>query len=407
MTFTRPPLQALPIFGRLRVFTTLLALGLASPVHAQDQTVLFNVGDAGVTKAVTNWGMGTIGGYDVMQSGIINMGADEIDLVIMPFALDGVFVNGNFTDLSTGAKQLIADGMAIARLAKPTQPVILSAGNGPAADYITGPNRVHVSRWAETMLATKRYAETNSPGQPVVWMSPFNEPDYGPWNMGNSQDLYDIIALLQANPSFSPTKLGGAANLNVDTAVGWYDAIKSRHPIGTTHAIGGSVNSYVNFFNTVAANGDASYCPELHCLGEAIIGAEHRMGGGIYWLRVDRARGAFAKACQGKRLGYAADWGRWTAAAVYRGTNGVVQAFLGGNERMGAETSYRFFSKDRDVFLQRRRTTPGFHVEQRAHAGAGGEHRFGRGCPAAVHRTLYHRRPPQQQSHGSGRRQHR
>jgi len=101
---TQQPLHTLPRFCRLGVFTTLFALSLVTPVHAQDHTVLFNVGDAGVTKTVTNWGVGTIGGYDVMQSGIINMGADEIDLVIMPFALEGVFVNGTFTGLTTGAK---------------------------------------------------------------------------------------------------------------------------------------------------------------------------------------------------------------------------------------------------------------------------------------------------------------
>ena len=56
------------------------------------------------------------------------------------------------------------------------------------------------------------------------------------------------------------------------------------------------------------------------------------------------------KACQGQRLGYADDLANWTAAAVYRGTNGAVQAFLGGSERMATTTSYRFFSKDRDVF---------------------------------------------------------
>jgi hypothetical protein len=46
----------------------------------------------------------------------------------------------------------------------------------------------------------------------------------------------------------------------------------------------------------------------------------------------------------------AEDLGKWTAAAVYRGTNGSVQAFFGGSERMATTTSYRLFSKDRDVF---------------------------------------------------------
>ena len=53
---------------------------------------------------------------------------------------------------------------------------------------------------------------------------------------------------------------------------------------------------------------------------------------------------------RGNRLGYADNTNNWTAAAVYRGTNGAVQAFLGGNERMATTTRYQFFAMDRDVF---------------------------------------------------------
>jgi hypothetical protein len=70
----------------------------------------------------------------------------------------------------------------------------------------------------------------------------------------------------------------------------------------------------------------------------------------MYSGAAELARGNFVKACQGQRLGYSEDRTKWTAAAVYRGTNGAVQAFLGASERMGVTTSYRFFSKDRDVF---------------------------------------------------------
>jgi len=39
----------------LAALATSLTLVLVSPLRAQDHTVLFNVGDPGVTKAVTNW----------------------------------------------------------------------------------------------------------------------------------------------------------------------------------------------------------------------------------------------------------------------------------------------------------------------------------------------------------------
>ena len=83
---------------------------------------------------------------------------------------------------------------------------------------------------------------------------------------------------------------------------------------------------------------------------ETIMGANYGLQGAIWWGTAERARGEFVKACQGQQLGYADDWTKWTAAAVYRGTNGAVQAFIGASERMATTTSYRFFSKDRDVF---------------------------------------------------------
>src|SRR2546426_3046917 len=79
-------------FGTL---VALLVLALVSPLRAQDHTVPFSTSEQGVSKAVTNWGMGIVGGADVIKSGLIHMGADQIDVIIIPFTLMDPLANGD------------------------------------------------------------------------------------------------------------------------------------------------------------------------------------------------------------------------------------------------------------------------------------------------------------------------
>jgi hypothetical protein len=84
--FIAPPLlHTLNRFWRLGTFLVLVALVFASQVRAQDHNVVFSTSDPGVSKAVTNWGAGTVGEADVMKNMLIYMGAAQIDVVIMPF----------------------------------------------------------------------------------------------------------------------------------------------------------------------------------------------------------------------------------------------------------------------------------------------------------------------------------
>jgi hypothetical protein len=316
---------------------------VTNPIRAQDHTVIFSTSDPGISKAITNWGIGVVGGSDVIQSGLIYMGAGQIDEVLIPFTVMDPLTNGQ---LSAASKTELTGSLTVANLAGP-KPLFISSGTGDGVNswYITGGNRVDPNRWASNMIATQLYLN-----RPILWASPFNEPDYGPWNQGSQQDLYDIMGLLHSSTNFSSTLLAGGTTLNDDNAVGWYDFVKSRAAIGTTHCLAGSVASYVNWMNDVNSSSGFALNPEAHNLVEVITGAEYGLRGAIWWLSSELARGSFVKACQGQQLGYADDWPKWTAAAVYRGTNGAVQAFLGGSERMGTTTSYRFFSKDRDVF---------------------------------------------------------
>lgn len=337
------PLCALNCFRRIVGFIVLFFLVLVVPVRAQDHTVIFSTSAPGVSRAITNWGIAVFGGLDVIQSGLIYMGSNQIDEVLIPFTMMDPLTNGQ---LSAASKTQLNENLAVANLVG-TKPIFISSGTADGVNswYITGANRVDPNRWASNMIATQLFLS-----RPILWASPFNEPDYGSWNQGSPQDLYDIMGLLQSSTNFSATLLAGGTTLNDDNAVYWYDFVKSRAAIGTTHCLGGSFASYVNWMNDVNSSGGFALNPEAHNLMEVIAGAQYGLKGAIWWLSSPLARGSFVNACQGQQLGYADDWPKWTAAAVYRGTNGTVQAFLGGSERMGVATSYRFFSKNRDVF---------------------------------------------------------
>jgi hypothetical protein len=329
-------------FKRSGAFVALLVL--ISPVCAQDHTILFSPSDPGVTRSITNWGMDTgVISFDVAQRDLIFMGTNTVNFVQVAFEANAPLTNN---DLSAAQKVDLTNMLNLASMAPSANRWIMSCGTGAGVDpwYQSGTGTVYPDRWAALMCAWQRNFNK------TMWITqPFNEPDYG-WGQGSQQNLYDIMGDLRASNNFVGTRLGGGCTLNCDYANSWYDSIASRAFVGTTHAINGSVSGYVSFIQNVLANNAMPLNPEVHNLGEAIIGANYGLQGVSWWLAAELARGSFANTCQGQRLGYADDWTKWTAAAVYRGTNGVVQAFLGGSERMGATTSYRFFSKDRDVF---------------------------------------------------------
>ena len=325
-------------------FVFLFALDLVSQVRAQNHTIVFDTGAPGVNAAITNWGLDTTwASSDNMQRGLIFMGTNQVTIVRVGFLANAPLTNN---DISPAQKATLQSMASLAAMAGTNAVWDMSSATGAGVDpwYQSGTGTVYPDRWAAAMEACQRYYNRK------MWMAePFNEPDYG-WGQGSQQNLYDIIGYLQASTNFPGTAMAGGSTLNCDYATAWYDYIASRASLGTTHCLAGSVSSYVGFIQNVIASGDTPFHPEAHNLAETLIGANYGLGGVIWWGTAELARGKFVKACQGQRLGYADDWTKWTAAALYRGTNGAVQAFLGGSERMGAATSYRFFSKDRDVF---------------------------------------------------------
>ncbi|TAK94034.1 MAG: ricin-type beta-trefoil lectin domain protein, partial [Verrucomicrobia bacterium] len=317
-------------------------------VQAQDHTVTFNTTDPGITRSITNWGLDTgWPNYDNMYRGLVFMGTNTVNLVQVVFEMFSPVTN----DITPQMKLDLTNMVNLASQTSTNARWILSSGTGGGVDsyYQSGTGTVFPDRWATMMSAWQRNYKTNFSNRTMFMAQPFNEPDWG-WGQGSQANLYDIIGLLQTSNNFSGVRFGGGCTLDCGAATSWYNAVDSRVAVGTTHCLNGSASSYVGFIQTVLANGDMPFASEVHNLGEVIIGANYGLQGGVWWGTAELARGSFAKTCQGQRLGYAENLANFTAAAVYRATNGAVLAFLGGDERHGVATSYRFFCKDRDVF---------------------------------------------------------
>ena len=324
----------------------LVSLLFAIALQAQDHTVIFNTTDPGVTKSISTWGMDTTwASYDNIRGGIIYMGTNQIDVIRVGFMVnDALDASGQ---LSAAAKTTLDTMKNVANSAgdKPWMFSPVTAA-GVNAWFKTSSTDVNTTRWVQAMDAAKQYLNKS-----ILWAEPFNEPDYSPWNEGTTANLYDIMGLLQADTNFSSTLLAGGSTLSCGNANYWYDAVKSRAAIGTTHCLAGTFANYTNWLQDVKSSGDFVLNPEVHNTVEVIAGAEYGLQGGIWWGTSDLGRGQFVKSCQGKRLAYAEDQARFSAAAVYRAPDGVIRCFAGSSERQGLTTSYKFICADRDVWF--------------------------------------------------------
>lgn len=206
----------------------------------------------------------------------------------------------------------------------------------------------NAQNWAKLIEVTAQMHQ--DAGFNVVTVSPFNEPDFSVTGQGTMQDFYNICGEIKSNTFFDGIRVSGGNTLNPDFALDWYNFLKDRLDEGNTHQLAGSFDSYANFYQTVRADGNHGTNDELHNVMEAMVGVEYGLQTGIWWYTAEYARGELAKASNGMRLAYAEDRPNWTAAAVYRQTNGTVQAFGGVSERQARPTNFNFISKDRVVY---------------------------------------------------------
>ncbi len=326
---------------------------LISPVslRAQDRTVLFSATGTGVSKAATNWGLDTAWySEDNVRRGVVFMGSNQVDVVRISFTPTSALVNG---DLQANEIAILTNRLNwVSKWTRPATTVCINE-DSPSVDawFKLGNGYIDPARWAQLIDVTTRRAQES--GRTVSGVSPFNEPDlYRAERLADMTTFFDTVGVLTNNLRFitNNIRIGGGNTLNTDQANSWYNFLKSRLGEGNTHQLAGSFDNYASFFQNVAASGDHPSNDELHNVMEAMVGVEYGLQTGIWWGTAERARGEFVKASDGKRLGYAEHRANWTAASVYRATNGAVQAFVGESERQALPTTYRFFSSDRDVF---------------------------------------------------------
>lgn len=333
----------------LTVPPRLLAIALLALTStlAQDRTLLFDTSGTGVSKPITEWGADTAWPDRAnMVRSIAFMGIGEIDLVRATFPMNAALTNGQLT---TAQLADIANRVQLANLAGANKPLTLTADTGAGVDpWFKSGTQVIPVRWVETITAAVRAYRGH--GKTISVISPFNEPDYG-WDQGTTGNLFDILGLLAAHPEYTGITYAGGSTLNCDSALAWYNPIRSRISEGTTHQLAGSFDTYAAFYQTVVANGHKAVNEELHNVGEAIVGAEYGVTSGTWWAAAERTRGHFVRANQGQRLAYAEHRPNWTAAAVYRGPDTRVRAFVGSSERQAVTTSFRFVTRDRKVFF--------------------------------------------------------
>lgn len=335
---------------RFCAFAVLFVFLTAGPACAQDRTVLFGVSEAGVSKAATNWGLDTAW-YDEnnLRRGAAFMGSNRVDVVRISFTTTNALVAGQL-----GAVQLniLTNRLTwVDRWANPATKVCINEDSPTIDPWYYDGSVVNSTNWAANIVAHAKRAKEW--GRTVVAVAPFNEPDfYRAERQASMQKFYDTAGFLVTNSLITTNniRISGGNTLNTDQANSWYNFLKARLDEGNTHQLAGSFDNFASLFQNAVTSGDHATDDEMHNVMEAMVGAEYGMNTGIWWGTAERARGEFVKASEGVRLGYAEHRANWTAASVYRGTNGVVQAFVGESERQALPTTYRFFSKDRDVF---------------------------------------------------------
>lgn len=194
----------------------------------------------------------------------------------------------------------------------------------------------------------------------VESVSPVNETDYDyhgqiSTNESLRKDIFTRICRLLTGSDYDYNTLGihlvGGNTLNNDRALNYWNTFKNYLGEGNTHQLAGSFNTYAAFFPYVVNAGQKATNDELHNVMECMVGAEYNMQRGIWWGTCEHTRSQFMKASnKGVRLAYSENRNKWTAASVYRHNDGTVEGFTGASERQATTTTYRFVSKDRDVW---------------------------------------------------------
>lgn len=308
---------------------------------ATDRTVFFDVSAEGEDKPII-WGLDLAWlSESNVRRGLSFMGSERVGIIRSSFTPTAALVDGELPEEELGR---LNERLGIIDLLGEHTVVGLNCDHPSVDAWYVG----NAANWAKLIDVTVRHHQER--GRTVVTVSPFNEPDYTATGQGTIADFYNIAGELKNNPRFDNIRISGGNTLNDDQALTWYNYLKERLDEGNTHQLAGDFDHYAEFYQQVRANGHHATNDELHNVMEAMVGVEYGMQTGIWWGTAELARGEFVKASFGKRLGYAEHRPNWTAASVYHSPEGKLQAFGGASERQAATTSYRFVSKERDVY---------------------------------------------------------
>ena len=308
---------------------------------AADRIVPFRLSEQGVVRPV-EWGLDTAW----EDEGNIRRGQgfmETVDIVRVSFRPTDPIVDG---DLGADQKEHIQTRLGLLGFVSPKPKLAINSDHPKIDDSYKG----NAQAWAQMMDLHTRYFQ--DAGYEVISVAPFNEPDYTYTGQGTREDFYKIAVELRANPRFKNIRICGGNTLNCDEALPWYNYLKEQLDEGNTHQLAGEFNGYAAFYETVRKDGKMAMNDEMHNVMEAMVGLEYGLQTGIWWGSAEYARGEFCKISRGgERLAYTEHRPNWTAASVYRSKDGSkVQAFGGVSERQAKTTTYRFVSKEKDVF---------------------------------------------------------
>lgn len=303
-----------------------------------------DINNYSIPSAPLNWGMDTAwDSEDNVTRGTNFIGTDVLNIGRVSFQPSNlVDADGNLSSAQKTALQSRLNHIAISGVRN----VVLNCDHEALnkTNYYGKP-----IEWYKVIKASVKYIR--SKGFNVVAISPFNEPDYSSWGQGTQAHFKTIAQLICEDTELTGIRVSAGNTLNCDQALTWYNYMKPYVKEGNTHQLAGSFASYATFWQTVRKDGNHATADELHNVGEAFIGAHYGMQSGIWWGYDGAARGEYCRASvYGKEIGYAENRTAWTAATVYKRTDGRTDAFLGSSERQANTSSYDFIATDRPVY---------------------------------------------------------
>lgn len=346
------------------LLTLTTALGLCNfPAKlSATETVNFSTSAAGL-KQNMRWG------YDVSQSsnsvadnGIVGLGGPQnVDWVRLGSAYaDPGLLNWNpvtrVGELSQAKKDRLDFEMTIGNNAG-LKPYTITRGENTGdwfwktpGDYWAG---VDVDRYAGACIAEAQYL-WDKYGIVCEGVGLRNEADFWVWYSQSPQptdsQFAAIAAILKAHPLFASADIFGPSTLS--PSVNAYNAIAGPVTMAESHKLGGSSYTLKSLIQTAVGNGDGFVNTEVHGVAEMLLQGHYGGSGGNFWDYADFSRGTLALSQRGGwEIGYAENLDNETAGAVYRSPEGDIRAFVGGMERTGSDTDYRFVSTDRDVYF--------------------------------------------------------